>query len=162
MAKKSKEENSFIKKYGLFLVIIIFLVIFLVVMLVTGGYKKSNTNKSSSGEPKTMNVSDWITKTKGNDVMVTVFAQTTCSWCKKFKPVVKEVIGEEKADIYWFDVDTVTQDEYSSLGEAYSDLKDFGTPYTLITQNGKKIDEISGYVEKSTLIAKLKTVGVLK
>lgn len=159
MANK-KSEESFFKKYGMFLIIIGLLVVFLIIMLVTGGDKK---NKSTTkGEVKTIDVSEWVDNTKKDDIMVTVFAQTTCSWCEKFKPVAEEVIKDENVEIYWFDIDNISQEDYASLGKAYSDLKEFGTPYTIITRNGKKIDEISGYVEKKDLIAKLKKVGVIK
>lgn len=161
MAKSKKSEENFFKKYGMFLIIAGLLIVFLVVMLVTGGNdKKKETNKS--GDVKTATVAEWLSESKGNETVVAVFAQTTCSWCEQYKPVVQEVIAEQKADIYWFDVDTITQEEYASLGEAYSELKEFGTPYTLITKSGKKVGEISGYVEKDTLVSKLKEVGVLK
>ncbi len=160
MKKNNKKEESFFKKYGMFVIIIGLLIVFLVIMLTTGGNDKKQTKKV--GEVSTMNVADWITSTKGSEVMVSVFAQTTCHYCEEFKPVVNEVIGEENIKIYWFEVDKMSQTEYNSLGETYSELKSFGTPYTIITKDGKKIGEVSGYVEKASLISKLKETGAIK
>jgi len=159
MAKK--KTNKFFQKYGALLIIVGLLVVFLIVMLTVGTGSKSN-KESTEGQVTSMAASEWIEQSKGDDVMVTVFAQTTCSYCEQYKPIVTEVIGEEKVDIYWFDLDTLGEDDYNSLVEAYSDLSGQGTPYTLITQSGKKIGEISGYVEKESLVSKLQEVGAIK
>jgi thioredoxin-related protein len=49
----------------------------------------------------------------------------------------------------------------SSTGEEVDLQPGFGTPLTLFTKNGKVIDCISGYVNKSELITKLETVGMI-
>lgn len=159
----SKPKESFMSKYGVFIVIIGLLAIFLIIALVSGsGKDKSKNSSNKAGDVTSIESSKWVEKSKEDNVMATVFAQTTCSWCEKFKPVVKEVIGETGATIYWIDVDVIPEEDFASFGEAYSELQDFGTPYTIITKAGKKVDEISGYVEKDELIDTLKENGIIK
>lgn len=85
-------------------------------------------------------------------------------------------ITDEELSVYYnagaFDVDEyekildmgiVIPEACSGVSGQTALLKDgFGTPLTLFTKNGKVIDCISGYVNKSALIAKLKTVGMIE
>lgn len=111
-----------------------------------------------------------------NTVTMAVFGRDNCFYCNQFKPVYNTVAEEEKVDIYYFNSLTYDADEYQKImdlglkipGSCRSDgvetdlKKDgFGTPLTLFTKNGKVIDCINGYTNKASLIAKLKTVGMI-
>ena len=109
-------------------------------------------------------------------VTMSVFGYDGCGYCVMYKPVYNDVASEYKLDIYYFNSDTYDSTEYSKIrnsglkipkacnnqGKDIALSEPFGTPLTLFTKNGKVIDCISGYVEKETLVAKLKTVGMIK
>ncbi len=109
-------------------------------------------------------------------VTMAVFGRNSCGWCNKYKPVYNEVADEEKVDIYYFDSDSFDKNEYSKImnsglmipascaknKEEAPLSSGFGTPLTIFTKNGKSFDCISGYVDKDALVAKLKSVGLIK
>lgn len=115
---------------------------------------------------------------KKNDVTMFVFGRDSCFYCNQFKLVYNTVIEEYDIEdgIYYIDSDTYDKDEYekimdsgltipakcNSAGEDVELQSGFGTPLTLFTKNGKVIDCINGYTNKSSLIAQLKTVGILE
>ena len=109
-------------------------------------------------------------------ITMAVFGKDSCGWCNLFKPVYNTVAEEYNLDIYYFDSDNYDANEYAKIMDigltlpascnngTEKKLSDgFGTPLTIFTRNGKVIDCISsGYMNKSALITKLKTVGLIK
>ena len=109
-------------------------------------------------------------------ITMAVFGRDTCAWCNLFKPVYNIVAEEYNLDIYYFDSDSFDKEEYTKIMDmgltlpascnngTEKKLSDgFGTPLTIFTKNGKVIDCISsGYMNKSALITKLKTVGLIE
>lgn len=108
-------------------------------------------------------------------ITMAVFGKDSCAWCNLFKPVYNIVAEEYNLDIYYFDSDSYNKDEYKKImdmgltlpaacnnGKEKALADGFGTPLTVFTKNGKVIDCISsGYMNKSALITKLKTVGMI-
>lgn len=109
-------------------------------------------------------------------VTMAVFGRDTCTWCNLFKPVYNTVAEEYNLDIYYFDSDSYDKTEYQKImdmgltlpascnnGKEQKLSDGFGTPLTVFTKNGKVVDCISsGYLNKSALITKLQTVGMIK
>lgn len=109
-------------------------------------------------------------------ITMAVFGRDTCAWCNLFKPVYNTVAEEYNLDIYYFDSVSFNKDEYAKIMDmgltlpascnngTEKKLSDgFDTPLTIFTKNGKVIDCIStGYMNKSGLITKLKTVGMIQ
>src|SRR5690625_5250129 len=104
--KNTKTKDSFIKKYGTYLIIGALLVIFVIVAVAT---KDSSTSSNNNEETVfvSMGVSEWQEAVKSDTLMVTTLAQTTCSWCNEFKPVMQKVAGENDLEIVWIDIDTI-------------------------------------------------------
>lgn len=112
-----------------------------------------------------------------NDVTMAVFGKDTCFYCNQFKLVYNTVAEEyDVDDIYYFDSGSYDEKEYkkimdmglkipatcSKTGKEVDLQTGFDTPLTLFIKNGKTIDCINGYSNKSTLITKLETVGMIK
>lgn len=109
-------------------------------------------------------------------VTMAVFGYDQCQYCAMYKPVYNDVAREYKLDIYYFNSQTFDSKEYEKImnsglmipkacnnqGKDIPLSDGFGTPLTLFTKNGKVIDCISGYVGEDALVAKLKTVGLIK
>lgn len=112
----------------------------------------------------------------GKNTVMTVFGRNTCGWCNKFKPVYNEVADEYNLDIYYIDSDSFNSTEYNKIMNSgltipalcSSTKKEvplsngFGTPLTIFTKNGKSINCIGGYTNKTNLIQKLKEVNIIK
>lgn len=111
-----------------------------------------------------------------NKVYMFVLGRDSCFYCNQFKIVYNTVADEYDLDnIYYIDSDSYNSTEYekildsglkipakcSSTGEEVQLQSGFGTPLTLFTKNGKTIDCINGYTNKSSLITQLKTVDII-
>lgn len=87
----------------------------------------------------------------------------TCTFCQKLSPILEEVSKEYNIDYYYINTDEIQSDELGAillkLGVKSST---FGTPYLAIVQDGNKIDEQPGYVEKDELIAFFKENGLVE
>ncbi len=109
-------------------------------------------------------------------VTMTVFGKDTCFYCNQFKVVYNTVAREENVDIYYINSETYDSKEYDKImdlglkvpascaknNEETLLAPGYDTPLTLFTKNGKVIDCISGYSNKTQLITKLKTVGMIE
>ena len=112
---------------------------------------------------------------KSDEVTMTVFGRESCSYCNLFMPVYNAVAEKHNIDVYYFDSDNYDSSEYkkivnldltvpskcSSTGAEFKLSEGFGTPLTIFTKKGKIIDCISGYVNRSSLIEKLKSVKMI-
>ena len=112
---------------------------------------------------------------KSDKTTMAVFGRDNCFYCNKFKPVYNAVSEKYNVDIYFFDSLSYDETEYekitnmdltvpakcSSEGKEYKLSDGFGTPLTLFTKKGKVVDCISGYVNRSSLIDKLKTNNMI-
>jgi len=132
-------------------------------------YYNANFNSENSSYKVAKNAKEYEKLVNSKDITVAVFGRDTCYYCNIYKPVYNAVAEKYGLDIYYFDSDNYDSKEYqkilklgltipaecNSTGEESLLSDGFGTPLTLITQKGKTIDCISGYVNRETLVAKL-------
>lgn len=119
---------------------------------------------------------EYIKKVNSKDLTIAVFGARSCSFCTLYLPIVNEIAGEYKLDIYYFDADTYTAEEYDEImdldikipgecttsGEATSFLQGFPKPMTIITKKGELVGCIKGYVVKDEVIKKFKELKIIK
>ena len=86
-------------------------------------------------------VTDWYSTTKEGGVVVTVFAQTNCSHCINFKPVMNKAQKEYGFKLFWFELDQVSSKDRVTLENTYDIYDDFGTPYIFVTNNGEVVGD---------------------
>lgn len=84
-----------------------------------------------------------IKESKDNVIMI---GRPTCSYCVQTIPVLEQIASEKNIDIYYLNIDNITAEEYASLGETFDELKSFGTPFILITNNNRLISYQEGYL----------------
>lgn len=127
-----------------------------------------NYKEISSGE--------YISKVNSKDYTVAVFGASSCSYCTLYLPVVNEVAGKDKVDIYYFDKDKMDEDKYEdimdlnleipaecNLNGYTSKMSDgFPKPMTFITKKNKIVGCIRGYVTEEVLENKLKEFNLIK
>ena len=92
---------------------------------------------------------------------IILLARPDCSWCQLEEPIIKSVGSKNKLTIYYLDatpfLSNIEEDPYTEDGKTLIASDEdwfnggFGTPNTLIVQNGKIIDGVDGYVERSEL-----------
>ena len=145
-------------KYKVIIIVIILLGMFvgLSFLLETDSVK----NETNSSGPS---VSQWVNDSLEEKFTIAVIAQTTCSFCEMYKPVVESVENKyEDLNVYWFHTDQLSNADYSTLSGTYDISDTFkGTPYTMLTYHGVLVDYISGYVDEETLIQFLVDNGVI-
>ena len=145
-------------KYKVIIIVIILLGMFvgLSFLLETDSVK----NETNSSGPS---VSEWVNDSLEEKFTIAVIAQTTCSFCEMYKPVVESVENKyEDLNVYWFHTDELSNADYSTLSGTYDISDTFkGTPYTMLTYHGVLVDHISGYVDEETLIQFLVDNGVI-
>lgn len=102
---------------------------------------------------------------------IVVVGQTTCSHCIAIKPALNKVAGEYDLTINYLNLTEMTEEEYADFSEDLKTINyndpdfvnkgSFGTPLTLIIENGKVKHYISGARTKSQLEREFKKVGLI-
>ncbi len=145
--------KKFLSKYGVVVGIVLALGLFIVLSVII---KEEPIKEMSS------NMEEWLTDTASDEYVVTVIAQTTCSHCINFKPVMQKANNEYEFKLYWLEADELTNNDYNALTGTY-DLEDYsGTPYTFITKNGEVLDHLSGERDYDTLVEFLENNNVIE
>ena len=101
-----------------------------------------------------------------NQKSVIVLGQTSCGWCTRYKPVINEIAGEYQIPIYYININTYTSENYqnvvNSLSSYFKEHSSWGTPLTLIIENGSVVAAQSGYADKETTIEFYKANGIIQ
>ena len=101
---------------------------------------------------------------KSKEKSVIVVGQKYCSYCIRFKPVLMKIADEKDVKIYYMNYDEIEEQtelkEYLEQFEAFQG--DWGTPLTIVVQNGEVVNTYSGYAEESTYLQFLQANELLK
>lgn len=143
--------KKFWNKYKGTIIVIVLLVLFVLLSVLTESGNKKSSKDDIELSKLTEETKAWVDATESDEYIVTVLAQTTCSHCIKYKPVIEDLQNEYGFKLYWYEVDEVyntegrSEDYEAIIG--YYDLKDYtGTPHTYITRNGELLVENSGAI----------------
>ena len=96
---------------------------------------------------------------KYDEKSIIYVARPTCSYCVKETPIIKRLGAEYNLKIYYLNTQNFyssttqnyTEDGYKFINSAEQYKDGFGTPNTIIVQNGKIVDGIYQYVEANEL-----------
>ena len=152
MKKFWKENKGFLIVVGVLL-----LVILLSLFIEGNADQKENSNNGSYSS----DILEWLEANKGEEPVVTVIAQTTCSHCINVKPVIQKVQGEYGFKLYWFEYNEMQDADRKTLANTY-DIDFNGTPHTFIVKGDKLIAEQAGEVSEEKLVSFLKKYEVIK
>ncbi len=98
-------------------------------------------------------------KLNNKESFVFVIGSQTCSACQDYKPILKEVVVKNDIEIYYMEIQDLTNEEANDL---YSKFVYSATPTTIFIQNGEETstyDRIVGLPKYDNLVAKLKVLG---
>ena len=102
---------------------------------------------------------------------VIVIGQTGCSHCTAIKPALNSVGKDYKVKINYLNLTDLTEDESSTFFESLKEIEyndpafledgSFGTPLTLIVEDGKVKSYLSGEKTPSQLVREFKKQGLI-
>lgn len=125
-------------------------IIAIFVLLITVGIIGDNA-KSKKELDKFMNLYN------SSEQHMILIGKDACSYCQAFKPNMDFMAQHYGFKYEYIDVEKLNASHYNKLLETLNlAADDFGTPYTVVTQNGKKVDELAGAVEEDQLFSFLK------
>lgn len=106
-----------------------------------------------------------------DETHIVVIGQTTCSHCIAIKPALNKVAGEYDLTINYLNLTEMSEEEYNNFSKSLQEIEyndpdfvekgSFGTPLTLIIENGKVKDYISGQRTNSQLVREFKKAGLI-
>jgi predicted bacteriocin transport accessory protein len=103
---------------------------------------------------------------ESDEPFVLVVAQTTCSYCLQFKPVLNEFAKANDVVAYVANVDQFSEEELTNLTskfDYFTNNESWGTPTTLAVKDKKDVANLSGYTDDEDSIKNLYTkIGILK
>lgn len=106
-------------------------------------------------------VGNWLNLVKSSDMTVTVITNNSCTNCNRYLDHVEDVADDINKDIIWFNIDSLSDADKTSLTGAFTNIKNNTTyPYTIVTQNNKIIKEIKGYTSERDLRDVLLSLGI--
>ena len=161
------------KSKRVIIVIVIVLVIFLLaaLLILFGNFVKKQDKVKQNEEQENVNVDGYknidslssLDEAIYGDNSVILLSQTTCSYCKQFKPVLERVKNDYNLDVYEIVLDELDDELVSDMmnsdnefGDFFYENSDWGTPLLSLFQDGELVDSVSGYTEEASLVEILK------
>lgn len=119
---------------------------------------KTTTTESSSDSRQTaleqagfnkVSIDEYLNLIKSSDKQIILIARPTCGYCEKFTPILKQAMEDMNLTINYVNTDNFSSDDWSKFQNSFDYLasNEWGTPLTLIVQNGEIVDKNNGYVE---------------
>ena len=102
---------------------------------------------------------DLIKKIENDETFIFVISQTTCTHCATYKPKLEQAANDYKLEIYYIDVDLLSDEENTKL-KSYVSYE--GTPVTIFLKDGEEtsaITRINGDASREKIDRKLKSNG---
>lgn len=111
-------------------------------------------------------LSQYVATEKGKKIMIAynslftegetnliVIGSTGCDYCKAYVPIVETVTEQNDLEYYYVDLAKITSTQEAEVLEKVGLTAETfkGTPYTALVVGGKKVDEITQYVDQTTL-----------
>lgn len=143
--------KKFWNKYKGAIIVVVLLALFVLLSVLTEEGNKKNSKDDINLDKLTSEVKAWVDATESDEYIVTVLAQTTCSHCIAYKPVIESLQKQYGFKLYWYEVNELYEEDerkedYKAVTEYY-DLKSYnGTPHTYITKSGELVVEQGGAV----------------
>lgn len=148
--RKSKKKES----DRILVASIIGFVIFLFVELVINSHNNIT---------KEVTVENWYNDVTTGKQVVTVIGSTTCPHCQEYKPVITALANKNKFNLYFFEIDTLSEEDANTLTTTYElDEYDGHVPYTFIINNNAVVSHAIGFKDRSATIDYLKDTKVIK
>lgn len=106
------------------------------------------------GNPVNYQLRNWKNDINSGKEVVTVIASSTCPHCKEYKPVITDIANKYNINLYFFEADELTNNDYDILTDIDDDKFSFtgSVPFTFIIRNNKYVDDKIGYNDEAGVI----------
>lgn len=96
-----------------------------------------------------LSIDKYLELIKSNEKSIILVARPTCGYCEQFSPILKDAAGDMGLTINYVNTDEFTNDDWDIFSNSlkYLSEEEWGTPLTLIVQNGEVVAANNGYVE---------------
>ena len=113
------------------------------------------------GNPVNYQLRNWKNDINSGKEVVTVIASSVCPHCKEYKPVITDIANKYNINLYFFEADELTSNDYDILTDIDSDKFSFAgsVPFTFIVKNNEYIDDKVGYIDEAGVIGFLNRNG---
>lgn len=159
---KNKNENVEIKfsiNKGKLLKGIGVVVAVLLVLGLSFFVSKSQGTNANTFEYVNITIDEYLDLMKSETKKIVYIARPTCSFCVKQSPILKRIASKYELEINYLNTENFydasiqdyTEDGYKLINSAEQYKEGFGTPNTIIVQDGKIIDGIFQYAEANEL-----------
>lgn len=120
---------------------------------------KSYAGDTQNFEFVNITIDEYLDKMKSEEKQIIYIARPDCSFCVKQTPILKKIGREHQLEVFYLDTSDFidyekqdyTEDGYKFLNSAEVYKEGYGTPNTIIVQNGEIVDGVYQYVEASEL-----------
>ena len=108
-------------------------------------------------------VDEWYKDVSSGNTVVTVFGASYCSHCKEYKPVLFKIAKKYDLNLYYFQVDTMDQNDFNKLTTSF-EIKDYtgSVPFTFVMKKGEYVGYDVGFQDEETTIEFFKNQGLIK
>lgn len=94
---------------------------------------------------------------KSSDLKIVYIGRDDCGYCQLFAPEIELIKDEYGIDYLYINTNDLKDKHFDQLLEKLEiNSSDFGTPYLVITKDGKKVSEHAGYLTEKELFDYLK------
>lgn len=145
------------------LILILFTCLIIAIILINKPKKEVKILEYDTSFLSNIKVSEAIKEFKSSDTKIYIIGRSTCSISQKFLPILKEVVNEYKAKIYYIDLEEMLDDKTSlkefkklltfeyTYENKTQDIASYivATPMIIISQNNKNIYGSLGYMNKN-------------
>lgn len=100
-----------------------------------------------------LSMEEYLNLIKAPEKSIILVARPTCGYCEQFAPILKKAKDDMNLTVNYINTDSFTQEDYETFNNSLDYLKNenWGTPLTLIVQNGEVVADNSGYVDLETI-----------
>ena len=105
---------------------------------------------TTADEITSIKASEAIKRLDAAESMVLVIGISTCSACKEYKPIVREIVKNYDVEIFYVELDSDVNTDINALIEKYL-VEARWTPTTYIFKNGVLVESKTGAINYSTL-----------
>lgn len=168
--EKKKDDNIQINISKKNLIITIVSVVLVGGLLFLASYASNSYGSGKNAYKFTdITIDEYLELMKNEEKQIVYLSKIGCPWCEKENPIIKKLGTDYNLKIYHLDAtnffDNATN-QYTEDGmklinshELYSE--GYGTPNTLIVQNGDIVDYIDHYAEEKDLLELFKNNGFI-
>ena len=110
---------------------------------------------------KEIEYKELVKKIENKEDLIVLISQTTCGHCASYKPKLRDMANKHKINIYYIDVDLLSEDDDKELKKYISFSS---TPATVFLKNGEEksaATRINGDASREKIEKKLKSNGFI-